>query len=166
MALTPCPRCGDSDERNHGVDKSRKSGRQLYCFKCNAARAKEWRDANPEKIKALAQEKRTEWVGVKWNEPITRSTAANRLLRLEVLEALGGKCACCGETRQEFLCVDHIRGGGNKHRKQVEGEYFFRVVRREGCPKSKYRVLCYNCNCSLAHRGYCPHDKNRASASL
>lgn len=39
-----------------------------------------------------------------------------------ILNHYGGvppKCACCGENHVEFLSVDHINGGGNKHRKEI-----------------------------------------------
>lgn len=31
------------------------------------------------------------------------------------------KCVCCGESRYEFLSLDHIHGGGITHRLQVNG---------------------------------------------
>lgn len=27
----------------------------------------------------------------------------------------------------------------------------------QGYPKDRYRLLCYNCNCAIGARGYCPH---------
>lgn len=36
-----------------------------------------------------------------------------------VIHAYGGACACCGESREPFLAIDHIAGGGNKHRKEI-----------------------------------------------
>src|SRR3990167_9174982 len=28
-------------------------------------------------------------------------------------------CACCGENNHKFLTIDHIKGGGNKHRIEI-----------------------------------------------
>lgn len=42
-----------------------------------------------------------------------------RRMRLEALQAYGGKCACCGESNVEFLAIDHINGNGNKHRAET-----------------------------------------------
>jgi hypothetical protein len=78
--------------------------------------------------------------------------------RKAVIEALGNKCACCGETEYEFLTLDHVKGGGQKHRTEMGGKLWSSIL-NEGCPGDKYRVLCFNCNMSLAHSGYCPHDK-------
>lgn len=83
--------------------------------------------------------------------------------RLIVLVHYGGnppKCVCCGENHIEFLTIDHIDGGGNKHRKKIGlkcGVSFNRWLIRNGFP-SGFRVLCMNCNFSIGHYGYCPHN--------
>lgn len=33
--------------------------------------------------------------------------------RKQALDHYGGKCECCGETRYEFLQLDHIDGNGS-----------------------------------------------------
>ena len=72
----------------------------------------------------------------------------------------GGKCACCGETYKEFLGIDHIKGNGNKHRKEIAKQYnnIYSFLVRNNYPKG-YRILCHNCNMSLGFYGYCPHKK-------
>ena len=82
-----------------------------------------------------------------------------RRLRLEVLQAYGGEhpaCACCKTADIEFLCIDHINGGGGVHRRQIGHSGLYTWLKREGFPQG-FRVLCYNCNASLAAYGYCPH---------
>ena len=66
-------------------------------------------------------------------------------------------CACCGEDTYEFLSVDHIMGGGAKHRKKV-GSNMAKWLVRSGLPEG-YRILCHNCNIALGFFGYCPHQK-------
>jgi|WetSurMetagenome_2_1015567.scaffolds.fasta_scaffold74864_3 hypothetical protein len=39
-------------------------------------------------------------------------------LRKRLLSHYGEECACCGESEQVFLCIDHIEGGGEIHRKK------------------------------------------------
>jgi len=83
-------------------------------------------------------------------------------LRRTTLEALGGCCACCGETELEFLAVDHIAETGAAHRKTLPSGSgaIYRVVRDEGYPKDKYQVLCYNCNYSkYLGKGVCAHKR-------
>lgn len=79
-------------------------------------------------------------------------------LRKELLAAYGGKCACCGETTEEFLELDHINGDGAKQRKEV-GRDICRILKKLGYPKKEYRLLCANCNHSFGMKGYCPHQR-------
>ena len=89
-------------------------------------------------------------------------------IRMEVLIHYGGnppKCACrgCNEYHIEFLCIDHIDGKGNEHRRKigvVGGTEFYRWLIKNNFPKG-LRVLCYNCNHSQADYGYCPHQREK-----
>lgn len=74
-----------------------------------------------------------------------------------VLEAFGAVCVCCGEREMGFLTIDHIHGGGTRERKQkgTKGSLYGRVW-RQGCPRDKYRILCFNCNCSIGILGRRP----------
>ena len=88
-----------------------------------------------------------------------RNKARYRQLRLMCFEAYGGpKCKCCGEKTIEFLTLDHINGGGNKHRKEIggAGSKMLLWLKGNGYP-SGIQVLCYNCNSAKAYYGLCPH---------
>jgi hypothetical protein len=103
---------------------------------------------------------------------------ARRKRRLEALIHYGGNpptCACCGEKALEFMTIDHINGGGSRHRRElgiaarIGGESkgsgadtFWWWLKRNNYP-SGFRVLCMNCNFSLGHRGYCPHRPEEKS---
>lgn len=83
--------------------------------------------------------------------------------RLECLTHYGGnppKCDCCGEMHIEFLTIDHIEGGGNKHRNRLglRGSFLYYWLIKNNFPEG-YRVLCYNCNCSIGFNEYCPHKR-------
>jgi len=68
-------------------------------------------------------------------------------------------CDCCEEKIIEFLSIDHINGGGIKHRKMTgSGIAFYRWLINHNFPEG-FRVLCMNCNHSYGHFGYCPHNK-------
>lgn len=107
-------------------------------------------------------------------------TAKERRQRLKraAFEAYGGaKCACCGEDHMEFLSIDHIAGDGAEHRRQLLKEAGWRVSRSSMCGAHLYkwlkqnnyppgfRVLCMNCNFSIAKFGYCPHKGLAPTAS-
>ena len=81
--------------------------------------------------------------------------------KVKIIRLLGAKCACCGEETFEFLCIDHINGGGNKHRKEFAGrrEAFWRSISNDPEIFTKYRVLCHNCNMAHGFYGYCPHER-------
>lgn len=81
----------------------------------------------------------------------------HRHLKMEVILAYGGKCACCGESNFYFLTLDHINDDGAGHRKEVSTRMYV-WARANGYPES-LQVLCYNCNCAKAFSGFgqCPH---------
>jgi protein-arginine kinase activator protein McsA len=82
-----------------------------------------------------------------------------RALREEVLKEYGYKCACCGESREEFLAIDHINGGGNTHRRLLRShDGLYRYLKKNGFPKDNFRLLCHNCNMAIGIYGYCPHQ--------
>lgn len=91
-------------------------------------------------------------------------------IRKDVISHYGGKCACCGETEDAFLCIDHTNGGGNQHRKATfkvkrtesgsmqgtGGGRFYRWLQVNNYP-TEFQVLCWNCNSAKHKLGYCPH---------
>jgi hypothetical protein len=100
---------------------------------------------------------------------IARGIKKNRVLhvkrRIKVLmHYSGGKmeCACCGNKNLEFLCIDHINGGGSLQRNSAKYRYgsLYDYLLRLGLPEG-FRVLCHNCNLSLGFYGYCPHQAEK-----
>ena len=93
------------------------------------------------------------------DEQRAKHLAKRREEKRRALEAYGGRCACCGEDRFEFLALDHINGQGKKHRMQASGvgAQFYIWLRVRGYPQGDLRVLCANCNVALGLYGYCPH---------
>lgn len=90
----------------------------------------------------------------------------SQCLKAAAIEHYGKACACCGESIYEFLCIDHINGGGNKHRKMLGcSRNFFSWLRRNGYPEG-FRTLCHNCNQSLGYNGYCPHQQKRPAGRV
>ena len=118
------------------------SGRpQSWCKKCLRDNRRESRKANP----------------VAYN-------AGNRArfarLRHAILKAYGGACMCCGETEPKFLAVDHVRGFRSPEHKGEPrgGDKLYRLIRRQGFPKDRFRLLCHNCNQARGFYGRCPHE--------
>lgn len=71
------------------------------------------------------------------------------------------KCVCCGEQDHEVLAIDHVHGGGRKHRASLGylgiGNNFYQWLRKNGFPDG-YQVLCHNCNFARQLLGSCPHQ--------
>lgn len=82
----------------------------------------------------------------------------NKLWNL-YLHRYGKICACCGEEDKRFLTIEHINGGGNKHRKAFPGgvDRIIRQLRDLKWPEG-YATLCMNCNFGKwRNGGTCPH---------
>jgi hypothetical protein len=96
------------------------------------------------------------------NYILSRTKERESLLRKEVLDYYGGsKCACCGESTIEFLSIDHINGGGNKHRKEIgKGRRIYRWLKFNHYPTG-FQVLCMNCNHAKGSYGICPHQEKK-----
>lgn len=82
--------------------------------------------------------------------------------RLEVIDILGGKCACCNEETYEFLTVDHIHKNGKAHRESlglrrgVNSPFYIRLLRSRDF--SGLQLLCANCHQAKDTFGGCPHQ--------
>ena len=64
--------------------------------------------------------------------------------RIAIFNAYGNKCASCGESIQEFLQIDHINGGGRKHKRSLSMNFYAWLV-KNNFPKG-FQILCANCN--------------------
>lgn len=72
-----------------------------------------------------------------------------------VIKHYGGKCIECGESKLTCLAIDHIKGGGNTHRRKI-GKYgsgFFKWLIDNNFPDG-FQILCHNCNVSKHLKRY------------
>jgi len=74
--------------------------------------------------------------------------------KLKILRHYSGsppRCAVCGEEDLVVLCIDHINGGGAKHRRELGktlsagGGMFYNWLVKNSFPEG-FQVLCANCN--------------------
>ena len=89
-------------------------------------------------------------------------------LRRVAISHYGGSCACCGENKIEFLAIDHINGGGNKHRKSITGRGSLNIsqwLKKHNYPDG-FRILCHNCNMAIGFYGKCPHNSGADSVHI
>lgn len=125
---------------------------------------REWRKKNPEKVRLIQRR----WYNGNRTKKLAKTVIANRQryhnLKQLALRKYSGEipqCACCGERTYEFLTIDHINGGGRKHRKSLNGYtgglYGWLVNTRK--KPSQFQVLCLNCNHAKYYYEKCPHKK-------
>src|SRR3990167_9425717 len=133
-----------------GMDRGKKQDKGL-CAKCYGKKYKsEHHERRLEIQRNYYSRNRTAF--------LLRMKTARKKRRSEMIKTLGGECACCHEKQMLFLCLDHIKGGGRCEYKKKGGPHgVWRRAIREGLPRDKYRVLCWNCNAVLGLYGFCPH---------
>ena len=100
-------------------------------------RSRNWRIAHKEEMK-------------KWQQEYNRSHREKRInhykeQRLTVIKHYGGKCAFCGDTNINHLCIDHINDDGAKHRKTTDGRKFLNRLIKSNFPDG-FQILCWNHN--------------------
>lgn len=73
-----------------------------------------------------------------------RANDRRRAKVVEIFTKLGDKCSICGFDNNVALQIDHINGGGYRHRKVSGGgeTYYCDILRNI----SSFRLLCANCN--------------------
>src|ERR1051325_1544482 len=81
--------------------------------------------------------------------------AARIALKREVLAAYGGKCACCGESDERALTLDHVQPLKGKARQDA-----YKQAKAAGYPP-KFQVLCLNCNHMKGTDAVCPHQQRK-----
>ena len=126
---------------------------------------KKWRERNHERDKEKNRKYRRKYVETHREKIREFARNKSRSWKVLILSHYGGEhpqCECCGESESKFLTVDHIKGGGKKHRKAIgkHGNTFYRWLVQNEYP-SGFRILCYNCNCASGHWGKCPHEEMR-----
>ena len=140
--------------RKHGKGSA---SREYICRNCANYLRQSYYKRNREKMLLWqrAHRKRTR------ESVLLRQRKYYRKLREKAIDSYGGKCACCGELAPEFLAIDHINGAGkiyspSGHR--LSGSAIYIWLQANGYPKGFLRLLCHNCNSSLANYKYCPHQ--------
>ena len=135
--------------------KKQPRGKDGYqCDECNKYRHRIYYLNNKEKY----IKKAIEWRANNPEQAKKHRRDSNRRLRVAAIKNYGSKCACCGETEPKFLLIDHIDGGGNKHRREIGSSHIYSWLKKNNYPKG-FQVLCHNCNMAKGFYGSCPHNE-------
>lgn len=106
---------------------------------------RKWRTVNRMRTKAYNDAYR-----VKHRELLNgRARDYRQIIRSKVFDHYGHICVGCGENDPFVLSIDHIGGGGNKHRRELGGlnrggNTTYRWLIKNNFPQG-FRVLCSNC---------------------
>lgn len=138
-----CRLCGV--DLNQALRKpSDKAHREYYCLQCSRERDKKYSRKYNKTPKAHE-----------------RQRAYFTRLKLFVLSYYSPQLVCqcsfsrcwhigaCRVSDPRILCIDHIDGGGNRHRKSITTP-FYNWLKKNGFPTG-FQVLCQNCNWMKAH---------------
>lgn len=131
-------------------------------------RAKRYREENREKIKIKDQRWYSERGGktkikkyfVEHQEYLKLRAKERHQTNMKIFyDILGNKCAFCGKTDPIVFTIDHINNDGKEERKTLGGTQILAIhLKKMGWPedyiKSRYQILCYNCNYSKTRRDY------------
>lgn len=128
-----CPKCKTKKTINgFSSNINNKDGRQTYCKVCSNIESKKYYWLHLEQCRLSTQR-------------------CNINLKIDIFKHYSGDtphCASCGEKDILVLCLDHINGGGEKHRHSLNvigGIAFYRKLKKQGYPVG-YQILCANCN--------------------
>jgi hypothetical protein len=102
-----------------------------------------------------------EWIASHRERMNFHSQNARYKARRAVLDHYGQQCACCGESQEEFLVVDHVDGGGTAHRREIPSSRIYFWLKNNGFPPG-FQILCHNCNYAKFRYGRCPHEVARS----
>lgn len=154
-----CTECG-----THKIIRKERAKVDYICRSCNTKRiGLHNKRYSPEELRIRNNIYRAKWTRGDYQKKrekyLEARRAQRRHLKMEVLLSYGGCCACCGETKYEFLSIDHINGGGTQHRKEIgkAGHSFYQWLKTNNYPE-EFQVLCMNCNFAKGKYGYCPHN--------
>lgn len=102
-----------------------------------------------------------QWAALNRTRLKTRDAYYHYQLRMQFLEAYGGKCVCCGEPEPDFLVLAHLNDDGADHRRRVgAGTGPYKDLRKRGWPQDEgIGILCANCNTATTRSLTCPHRR-------
>jgi hypothetical protein len=111
---------------------------------------RQYREAHREERNATIREKRKsgEWRPTRPGRKPIYSSRSRAKVRQQIIAALGGKCQRCGFDDWRALQVDHVNGGGSRHRSTYVSmsRYYKDILASAQAQSGEYQLLCANCN--------------------
>lgn len=155
-----CSECGLLKNLNEFYFIKARNRHMNYCRDCNSRKIKEYRKNSTkhqeykkqyqqsQKYKATLKSYSQSDHGKRKHRENERQR--RRLIKEQVIHHYSNgamHCSGCGFDNIKALTIDHIFGGGNQHRKQINskgGGEFYTWLRKNQYPEG-FQVLCMNC---------------------
>lgn len=139
------------------------------CRECIAKRNRYYYERNRETVKSKSAAWRTD--NLEYYDTWQKQYQKRKHIewKNKCLSKYGKICACCGETRFEFLTLDHIDNDGHLHRSEIKNRSLYEWLCTKGFPELSYRIqtLCFNCNFGKRNNGgTCPHKTLEQSSAI
>jgi transcription elongation factor Elf1 len=175
-----CTKCGETKELSAFWFDKRKGRHVAACLICASIQKaeyrlrhvehireknREWQKRNPDRAKAAqrnyrmkhpgkAAERTSDWRQNNREWALRAQRECNRKLKDMAYAAYGGyRCACCGETEEVFLSIDHVKNDGWVRCRQI-----YKWLAKNSWPDG-FQILCMNCNFGkYRNGGTCPHQ--------
>ena len=114
-----------------------------------------WHVLHREELRA----RKRDWYYAHRNQELTKDKTRHLANRTDALQQLGRICACpgCGVSDIEFLTVDHINGRATRKNKRSAAI----EAKASGWDKTRFQILCANCNLAKHDKGFCPVHQSR-----
>lgn len=119
------------------------------------------------RCKECASKASADWANKNRERLLTRQREQTKKWKEKIFEVYGKRCACCGESNEMFLTVDHVNNDGCKHRRTTNkqglnvhaGNFMYKWIVENNFPNT-IQLLCWNCNCGrYRNGGVCPHKQ-------
>lgn len=140
--MKTCTRCHEAKpESEFYTNRGRLNA---HCKICARGLTGAYRLSHPEKLRQYLKE---------------YTPKRHRFLKEAALAKIGMCCACCGESRFEFLTIDHVNNDGHLHRKAMRHDNLYWWFSKTGGEGYEIQTLCFNCNFGKRYNnGVCPHQ--------
>ena len=92
-------------------------------------------------------------------EVLARAKVRRDRQRQRAIEALGGRCVCCGESTPEFLELDHVDPRGGRFDRKNLGISQAELQRRVSMGARNVELRCSNCHRVKSRGQVCPHQR-------
>lgn len=128
-----------------------KNYKKGHCPDCKDCRTRRYREAyrDDPKVRERVLKRQREMYPLVKDKMMASKRKYYRKILTEVFDLLGNKCKRCGNQDKRLLQIDHINGGGRKHRRSLDNAWWrlYREVKKSiEDDKKEYQLLCISCN--------------------